>query len=55
MKYPSFLLTAYIINKKSASKILQYKMCYHIDIQINFMGLNIYNNPEKIFQQMWDK
>jgi GR25 family glycosyltransferase involved in LPS biosynthesis len=54
-KIPSLITTAYIINKKSAEKILKHKMVYHIDIQYNFMGLNIYNNPEIIFQQVWDK
>ena len=53
-KYPSLITTAYIINKKSAEKILQNKMVYHIDIQLMFMGLNIYNNPEIVFEQIWD-
>lgn len=54
-KYPSLITTAYIINKKSAEKIMKEKMVYHIDIQLIFMGLNIYNNPEIIFQQIWDE
>uniref|UniRef100_A0A6C0DDK0 Glycosyl transferase family 25 domain-containing protein n=1 Tax=viral metagenome TaxID=1070528 RepID=A0A6C0DDK0_9ZZZZ len=54
-KIPSLLLTAYIINKKSAEKILKNKIIYYPDIQINFMGLNIYNNPEIIFEQTWDE
>jgi hypothetical protein len=54
-KYPSLLLTAYIVNKKSAEQILKHKMVYHIDVQFMFMGLNIYNNPEIIFEQIWDK
>jgi len=54
-KYPSLLLTAYIVNKKSAEHILKHKMVYHIDIQFMFMGLNIYNNPKIIFEQIWDK
>jgi GR25 family glycosyltransferase involved in LPS biosynthesis len=53
-KFPSLITTAYIVNKKSAEQILNHKMVYHIDIQLNFMGLNIYNNPEIIFQQIWD-
>jgi GR25 family glycosyltransferase involved in LPS biosynthesis len=54
-KIPSLITTAYIINKKSAEKILKHKMVYHIDIQYNFMGLNIYNNPEIVFEQIWDE
>jgi GR25 family glycosyltransferase involved in LPS biosynthesis len=54
-KYPSLITTAYIINKKTAEKIMKEKMIYHIDIQLIFMGLNIYNNPEIIFQQIWDE
>jgi len=53
-KYPSLITTAYIINKKSAEKIMKQKMIYHVDIQLNFMGFNIYNNPEIIFEQIWD-
>jgi GR25 family glycosyltransferase involved in LPS biosynthesis len=54
-KFPSLITTAYIVNKKSAEKILKHKMIYHIDIQIIFMGLNIYNNPEIVFEQIWDE
>ena len=54
-KFPSLILTAYIVNKKSAEHILKHKMVYHIDIQFMFMGLNIYNNPEIIFEQIWNE
>lgn len=30
-------------------------MVYYNDFQLNFMGLNIYNNPEIIFEQIWDE
>lgn len=54
-KFPSLLLTAYIVNKKSAEHILKHKMVYYTDIQFMFMGLNIYNNPEIVFEQIWDE
>jgi len=54
-KFPSLMTTAYIINKKSAEKILKQKIVYHIDVQFMFMGLKFYNNPEIIFQQIWDE
>jgi GR25 family glycosyltransferase involved in LPS biosynthesis len=54
-KFPSLILTAYIVNKKSAEYILKQKIIYHIDVQFIFMGLNIYNNPEIVFQQIWNE
>ena len=54
-KFPSLITTAYIVNKKSAEQILKHKMIYHIDVQFMFMGLNIYNNPEVIFEQIWNE
>jgi hypothetical protein len=53
-KLPSLITTAYLINKKSAEKILKDKIIYYPDMHFNFMGLNIYNNPEIIFEQIWD-
>uniref|UniRef100_A0A6C0I0K0 Glycosyl transferase family 25 domain-containing protein n=1 Tax=viral metagenome TaxID=1070528 RepID=A0A6C0I0K0_9ZZZZ len=53
--YPSLLTTGYIINKKSANKILDYKVIYHYDVDLNFTNLKIYNNPKIIFQQIWDE
>jgi GR25 family glycosyltransferase involved in LPS biosynthesis len=43
--------SSYIINKKSAEKILKYKVITYIDILINFYGLKIYNAPSRIFEQ----
>ena len=52
--YPSVSLTAYIINKRSAKKILDYKVLYYYDIMLNFTSLKIYNNPNIVFKQIWD-
>jgi hypothetical protein len=54
-KIPSLLFTAYIINKNSAEKILKKTSYYYLDIEIWFFGLNIYNNPEIVFKQVWDE
>uniref|UniRef100_A0A6C0I4T9 Glycosyl transferase family 25 domain-containing protein n=1 Tax=viral metagenome TaxID=1070528 RepID=A0A6C0I4T9_9ZZZZ len=52
---PSLLATAYIVNKESAAKILQYKVVYYADIYMWFYNVNIYNCPTNIFQQIWDE
>jgi GR25 family glycosyltransferase involved in LPS biosynthesis len=54
-KIPTLLTTAYIINKNGAEKLLTHKLYYHFDIELAFFGLNIYNNPEIVFQQVWDE
>jgi hypothetical protein len=54
-KVPSLILTAYLINKKGAEKLLKHKIYYHFDIELPFFGLNIYNNPELLFTQIWDE
>jgi GR25 family glycosyltransferase involved in LPS biosynthesis len=54
-KMPSLLMTAYIINKNGAEKLLQHKMYYHFDVELAFFGLNIYNNPVIVFKQVWDE
>jgi GR25 family glycosyltransferase involved in LPS biosynthesis len=54
-RYPSLLLTAYIINKRGAKKLLDYKVIYYYDFVLNFTSLKIYNNPKIIFQQIWDE
>jgi len=50
----SAFATAYLINKKGANKILNNTIYWHYDIDINFYGLNIYNNNEKLFKQNWN-
>lgn len=54
-KVPSLILTAYVINKKGAEKLLKHKIYYHFDIELPFFGLNIYNNSELLFTQIWDE
>jgi GR25 family glycosyltransferase involved in LPS biosynthesis len=53
--YPSMLTTCYIINKKGAKKLLDHKIINHIDFDILFMDLNVYNYPVILFEQIWDK
>jgi len=43
--------SAYLINKKSAEKLLKYKVTTYIDVLVNFYGLKIYNAPTRIFNQ----
>ena len=50
----SLLLTAYIINKKCFEKNITKKHNYHLDFDMQFYNLKIYNNPNKIFIQIWD-
>jgi len=50
------LNTANIINKKSARKMLEKKVYYHIDIDyLFFSDLKIYCNPKILFVQKWDE
>lgn len=41
---------AYLIKKSSILKIIDEKVNYHIDLQFNFMNLNILHSPMKIFE-----
>jgi len=51
-KKPTILLSAYLINKRGASKILNKLVYYYSDVEINFFSdINIYNCPNKIFTQ----
>ena len=43
--------SAYLINKKSAEKLLKYPVITYIDVLVNLYGLKIYNAPSRIFQQ----
>jgi GR25 family glycosyltransferase involved in LPS biosynthesis len=47
--------TAYIINKQGAEKFLRQPIIYHIDVDMNFYDLKMYNNPKVLFDQIWDK
>jgi GR25 family glycosyltransferase involved in LPS biosynthesis len=51
----SWLTTAYLINKDAAEQIINKKIIWHYDFDINFYGLNIYTSPEIIFKQTWNK
>jgi len=50
-KYFSLLATSYIINKKSANKLLEKKIFYYFDFDMNFNNLNLYNNTKIVFSQ----
>jgi GR25 family glycosyltransferase involved in LPS biosynthesis len=52
-KHFSLLATSYIINKKGAEKFLNNKLFYHIDFDMNFYNLNLYNNRKIVFIQDW--
>ena len=52
-KYFSLLATSYIINKKSAKKLLNNKIYYYPDFDMNFYNLNVYNNSKIVFKQDW--
>jgi GR25 family glycosyltransferase involved in LPS biosynthesis len=47
--------TAYIINKAGAEKFLRQPVVYHIDVDMNFYDLKMYNNPNIVFEQQWGK
>jgi hypothetical protein len=47
-------MTYYNINKKPAKKFLKNKINWHIDVNIWFYNLNIYNNDITVFYQIWD-
>ena len=51
----SWLATALIIKKNAAHCIVNKKIVWHYDFDLNFYDLNIYNSPEIIFKQIWDK
>lgn len=47
--------TAYIINKSGAERFLRQPVIYHIDVDMNFYDLKMYNSPTIVFDQFWDK
>ena len=52
--YPTLLKTAYIINRQGAETWLQKAIYYHVDIDLLFYGMRIYNHPTILFRQVWD-
>jgi GR25 family glycosyltransferase involved in LPS biosynthesis len=52
--YYNACTTALIINRLGAKKILDNKIYWHYDNDLYFYGINIYNNPDKLFKQSWD-
>jgi len=54
--YPTVLLTAYLINKKGAKKLLNKLVYWYPDVELNlFNNINIYNSPKRLFTQIYDK
>jgi len=51
----SWLTTAYLINKNASEQIINKKIFWHYDFDLNFYGLKIYTSPEIIFKQTWNK
>lgn len=51
----SLAATAYIINRAGAEKCMRQSVVYHIDVDMHFYGLNMYNNPTLVFKQDWTK
>jgi GR25 family glycosyltransferase involved in LPS biosynthesis len=51
----SNLTTAIIVTKECCKKILDHKIIWYYDNDINFYGLNIYTSNKKIFKQTWDE
>jgi GR25 family glycosyltransferase involved in LPS biosynthesis len=52
-RIPSVVMTAYILNKNSARTLLNRTVYYHIDIDLLFSSMVIYNNPTIVFRQQW--
>lgn len=53
-KIPTTLFTAYLINRKGAKKYIKTSVYYHVDLDIWFTNIIIYNNPYRVFEQKWD-
>lgn len=51
----TLLLTAYLVNKQSVTKILKHEVFYHYDVDIHLMNLKVYNYHIKIFKQNKEK
>jgi GR25 family glycosyltransferase involved in LPS biosynthesis len=52
-RIPSVVMTAYVLNKNSARTLLNRIVYYHIDIDLLFSSMVIYNNPTIVFRQQW--
>jgi hypothetical protein len=53
-KIPTTLFTAYLINHKGALKYKNSIVCYHVDMEIWFKDIVVYNNPTVVFKQIWN-
>lgn len=53
-KIPTTLFTAYLINKKGALKYKNSFVCYHVDMEVWFKNIVVYNNPTIVFKQIWN-
>jgi len=53
-KIPTTLFTAYLINRKGAEKYVKTPIYYHVDLDVWFKNIVIYNNPSREFEQKWD-
>lgn len=53
-KIPTTLFTAYLINQKGALKYKDSMVCYHVDMEVWFKDIVVYNNPTIIFKQIWN-
>lgn len=54
-RIPTVAMTAYILNKNSARAFLNHTIYYHLDIDLLFSNMVIYNNPTIVFQQEWNR
>lgn len=53
-KIPTTLFTAYLINQKGALKYKNSVVCYHVDMEVWFKDIVVYNNPSVVFKQVWN-
>lgn len=53
-KIPTILFTAYLINQKGALKYKNYLVSYHVDMEVWFKNIVVYNTPTTIFKQIWN-
>ena len=52
--YWTLLKTAYILNRRGAEAWLKHQVYYHVDVDLNFYGIRMYNGPTVVFRQIWD-
>ena len=53
-KIPTILFTAYLINQKGAMKYKNSFVSYHVDMEVWFKNIVVYNNPTTVFKQIWN-